>query len=230
MKLSKVSHLCLVTAAMSFTSEVNAASLVPSFESGLSGWTIGGDVSTGQHSGRHVAVVTTAHSSLESGADAINFSGSDPLAGGGELEDFVGITVGGLDRDILDQAMEGSALKLGMTVAAGDILTFEWNLLTHDTMGLDYAFFMVNGVVVNTFSSALATNVAAGVFGNETGFVSISYQFTSTGPVEIAFGVVDMTDYVGTSALMVGNVAIPEPSAALLGALGTIPLLRRRRG
>ncbi|RYD20029.1 MAG: PEP-CTERM sorting domain-containing protein [Verrucomicrobiaceae bacterium] len=229
MKLSKVSSLCLAAAAAGFLAEVNAASLVPSFENGLAGWTVGGDVGTGLHSGRNVAIITTAHSSLESGPDAINLSGADPLAAGGDLEDFVGITVGGLDRDILDQATEGSALKLGMTVAAGDVLTFEWNLLTHDTMGLDYAFFMVNGVVVETFSSALAVNAANGVFGNETGFASISYQFTSSGPVEIAFGVVDMTDYVGTSTLMLGNVAIPEPSAALLGALGIIPLLRRRR-
>ncbi len=229
MKSSKTLKICLALAAMGFAMEVNAASLVPSFETGLAGWTTGGDVSTGLHSGRHVALVTTAHSSLEDGVDAINLSGSNPLLGGGELEDFVGMTVGGLDRDVLDQAMEGSALKLGMTVAAGDVLTFEWNLLTHDSMGFDYAFFMVNGVVVNTFSSALAVNAASSVFGNETGFASMSYEFTSAGPVEIAFGVVDMTDYIGTSTLMVGNVAIPEPSAALLGALGIIPLLRRRR-
>ncbi|RYD30144.1 MAG: PEP-CTERM sorting domain-containing protein [Verrucomicrobiaceae bacterium] len=229
MKSFTVSFFRVATAAIGLASGAHAASLVPSFENGLTGWTTGGDVSTGLHSGRHVAVVTTAHSSLEDGVDAINLSGSDPLVGGGELEDFVGITVGGLDRDILDQAMEGSALKLGMTVAAGDVLTFEWNLLSHDSLGLDYAFFMVNGVVVNTFSSALAVNVASGAFGNETGFTSMSYQFTSSGPVEIAFGVVDMTDYVGTSTLMLGNVAIPEPSAALLGALGIIPLLRRRR-
>ncbi|RYD40717.1 MAG: PEP-CTERM sorting domain-containing protein [Verrucomicrobiaceae bacterium] len=214
---------------MSFAMEANAASLIPPFQDGLAGWTIGGDVTTGLHSGRHVAVVTTAHSSLEEGADAINGSGFDPLVAGGELEDFVGITVGGLDRDILEQATEGSALKLTMTVAAGDVLTFDWNLLTHDSMGMDYAFFVVNGVVVNTFSSALATNAAAGAFGNETGFASVSYEFTSSGPVEIAFGVVDMVDYIGTSTLMVGNVSIPEPSAALLGALGLIPLLRRRR-
>ena len=229
MKLSKIAHLCLVTAAMSFTMEANAASLIPSFQDGLAGWTAGGDVSTGQHSGRHVAVLTTAHSTLEFDADAINQSGIDPLVAGGDLEDFVGIAPGGLDGDVLDQAMEGSALKLGMTVAAGDVLLFEWNLLTHDTMGVDYAFFMVNGVVVDTFSSALAVNAASGAFGNQTGFASMSYQFTTSGPVEIAFGVVDMTDYVGTSTLMVGNVAIPEPSVALLGALGIIPLFRRRR-
>jgi hypothetical protein len=229
MKLSKVSHLCLITAVLGVSMEADAASLVPSFQNGLTGWTTGGDVSTGLHSGRNVAVVTTAHSTFESGVDSINLSGSDPLAAGGELEDFVGITVGGLDRDLLDQATEGSALKLTLTVNAGDILTFDWNVLTHDSMGLDYAFFTVNGVVVNTLSSALATNAAAGAFGNETGFATMNYEFTSSGLVEIAFGVADMTDYIGTSTLMVGNVAIPEPSAALLGALGIIPLFRRRR-
>ncbi|GAA5121841.1 hypothetical protein GCM10023212_17700 [Luteolibacter yonseiensis] len=207
----------------------NAASVIPSFQNGLAGWTAGGDVTTGLHSGRHVAVLTTAHSTLESGADAINQSGFDPLVAGGDLEDFAGIAPGGLDRDVLEQATEGSVVKLGMTVAAGDVLKFDWNLRTHDSMGADYAFFMVNGVVVNTFSSALSVNVANGVFGNEAGFSTVSYEFTSAGPVEIVFGVVDMTDYVGTSTLMVGNVVVPEPSAALLGVLGIIPLFRRRR-
>lgn len=214
---------------MSFSMEAHAASLIPSFQSGLAGWTAGGDVSTGLHSGRHVAVITTAHTTFESGADAINQSGFDPLLAGGDLEDFVGILPGGLDRDVLEQATEGSAVKLSMTVAAGDVLTFDWNVRTHDSMGADYAFFMVNGVVINTFSSALAVNAANGAFGNESGFATVSYEFTSAGPVEIAFGMVDMADYIGTSTLMVGNVAVPEPSAALLGLLGVIPLLRRRR-
>lgn len=229
MKLSKVSHLCLMTAAVAFSTEANAASLIPSFQNGLTGWTAGGDVGTTNWQGRDVAVVTTAHSTLESGVDAINFSGTDPLAAGGDLEDFVGVTVGGLDRDVLDQATEGSALKFTMTVAVGDVLTFDWNVLTHDSMGLDYAFFTVNGVLINTLSSGLATNPTASAFGNESGFASMSYQFTTAGEVEIAFGVVDMTDYVGTSTLMLGNVAVPEPSAALLGLVGVIPLLRRRR-
>lgn len=229
MKLKTPLKAAILAAAMISAYQANAALLVPPFESGLAGWKLGGDVGTLAIGQNHFAVLTTAHSTLEAGVDLVNVSGSDPLLAGGDLEDFLGMTYGGLDQDVLNQATEGSAMSYTMTVAVGDILTFDWNLLTHDTMGLDYAFFTVNGVLVDILSSGGATNPSGGAFGNETGFSSMSYEFTTAGEVEVAFGVVDMTDYIGSSTLLIGNVAIPEPSAALLGALGLIPLLRRRR-
>ena len=207
-----------------------ATPIVDSFDGGLDLWNVGGDADILVIAGNSVAALTTAHPSLEFGVDAVNLSGNAPLEGGGDLEAFVGADYGSLDLGLFEQATEGSAIVISTTISLGDVLSFDWNLLTHDVYGLDYAYLIINGEIVETLSSASSIHPSDAGFGNESGFSTVSYTFTSEGPVTIAIGVVDIADYAGTSTLLLDNFTIvPEPSAYLLGVLGLAPLARRRR-
>ncbi|MBB5350209.1 hypothetical protein HNR46_000433 [Haloferula luteola] len=197
------------------------------FSGSLSAWSAGGDVSI--QSG--AALLTTAHTSFESGVDAVNASGTDPLEAAGDLETFVDLTVGGLDLDVVDQATEGSALRVTIDVHPGDTLRFDWQLLTSDMVGLDSAFLVINGSLIRLASAADAVGVSSGDYAYETLTSSYSHVFTDSGAVTVAFGITDISDYSGTSALRIDNVlvqAVPEPTAGLLALLGGLAFAARR--
>jgi hypothetical protein len=128
------------------------------------------------------------------------------------LDNFLGVTPGGLDLDpIIQQALEGSAVRL--SVSSGDSLTFDW-LPTLD--GDDYAFTVFNGAV-NILG-------AAGTF-NQT--------FTSGGLFGI--GIVDIGDTTGDSSITLSNAtftsatAVPTP-ALLPGLIGLgLSAMRKRK-
>lgn len=208
------------------------------FESGLGNWETAGDVSIVSSGGNSYAMLTTAYASMQDDAPlasgALNLSGVSPLSAGGDLEDFVGASVGDLDPDMIDQTMEGSAISTTLNVAAGDILRFDWNLLTRDVSGLDYGFISINGSIVVLGLSGNASNPSSGNYLMETGFSSGEYVFNDAGEMKISFGVVDVGDYSATTSLMLDNVslqtAIPEPSSAcLLGVFGVAMAFSRKR-
>jgi hypothetical protein len=178
--------------------------------------------------------------------DEFNFSGL-PAADIFALEAGLGLPPGGLDPDPDNfiAASEGSALQQTLLdIRAGDKLSFEWNFLTNETSPLiyaslpDYAFFLVNGTVIR-LAGIGDTNQPASVYDSETGFGSYDYTFTSNGQYTIAFGVVDVDDFINSSALSIRNLTLtrtaetkttPEPSAMLgllvWGAMG-LGFLRR---
>lgn len=75
----------------------------------------------------------------------------------------------------------------------------------------------VDGTQVGSFDQTVGTS-----------YVAQSYSFTATGPsATVAF---NYGSTVNGNGYMLDNVAvIPEPSAALLGGIGMLALLRRRR-
>jgi hypothetical protein len=75
----------------------------------------------------------------------------------------------------------------------------------------------VDGSTVGTFDGSVGTS-----------YVTQSYSFTAAGPsATVAF---EYGTTVNNNGYMLDNVTvIPEPSAALLGGLGLLALLRRRR-
>lgn len=83
--------------------------------------------------------------------------------------------------------------------------------------GIDWILPAVNGGELFTTSSTPANYAAADVFAR---------VIATVGPPSSATN--DNFTTSGSPAFMVGG-AIPEPSAALLGALGALGLLRRRR-
>ena len=210
---------------------------------GLDGWTTGGDAAS--VGGDHL-VLTTSSASQQDDADAglptgaRNVSGNDPLyAGGGvgSLEEFVGVAPGAFDPDPADIvfAYEGSAASQTFTAAAGSRLSFQFDLATldqRDPSQADYAFVVIDGQVIRVADAFAATTPTAGWLAH-TGWTDYATTFASGGTHTISFGVVDVGDFIDTTALSVTDVdvsAVPESStlAMMAAALAMLAFKRRR--
>lgn len=155
-----------------------------------------------------------------------------------ELATFLSITPADIAA-VAPNAFNGSALSQVITVNALDTLTFDWNFLTAEGAGnpQDTAFFSLGPTgAPPTFFLANPANAAGGpvgIFARQTGYAGYSYQFADAGNYVLGFGVVNVTDAFGPSALLIDNIkvtAVPEPTAlAGLGLLGLSLTFRRRR-
>lgn len=218
------------------------AAAVP-FDGSLSGWSTIGDAAAVSTVNGHRAAITTASKAFEDDAGlpagALNLSGQEPAAAGFDLENFVGLAPGALDLDIATMATEGSALSRSFSVTAGDRLSFDWQMATLDSNpGLDFAFIVIDGVKLDLSSAFEATGAGDAPYSFQTAVSSFNYTFQRSGQITVAFGVVDVLDYVASSALYVDNLsvsAVPEPSTyammfAGLAAMAGITRRRQRRG
>ncbi len=124
-------------------------------------------------------------------------------------------------------AYEGSALMQNFAFTGGTRVSFNWTLGTQnfDPNFADLAFALVDGTLLLRLANTASADVA-GLF---------NYTF-GAGNHTLAFGVVDIGDYVGVSTLTVSGLdvsptAIPEPGALslILLGLGSLALMRRRR-
>lgn len=203
------------------------------FDTDLAGWSTAGDVAWRAGT----AVLTTAFDASDDGGTNFNRSGTAPALAGGDLEAFAGLGATALDGPV--QAYEGSAIRRSFTVSAGDVLSFDWRLLTNDGAMPDRAFVALDGVFAAAGLADATAAQAAGAalgYGAGTGWASFSHTFASSGTHTLALGVVDAGDYVGSSALQLDNVMLsPVPEAdGLALALAGAGLLaaggRRRRG
>ena len=130
-----------------------------------------------------------------------------------DLEVFLGLQSGELDRLDNGFTIEGSAIKRIVNVAAGDTLSFDWNFLTDentpDSIFNDFAFFSITPgaalEITDTRSDFIFSNTS---FQEETEYSGFSYTFESSGTFTLAVGVVDVVDDGMDSALLVDNFAI----------------------
>lgn len=246
--IMKMQHL-LGALALSTAFAAQAAPLSNGgFESGLAGWTVGGDGSVAgtvfgvaPASGSAQLLLGTASAGFQDDAPApagaFNRSGVDPLSAGFALENFLDLAPGALDPDALNavQAYEGSAARQSFEAAAGSVLTLRYNFLTNEvgTAAMpDYAFVLIDGRLVQLASAASAATAWNGS-GMQTGYADFSVALATSGVHTVAFGVVDVGDYDRSSLLAVDAVsvsAVPEPSSWLLMAagIGAFALTRRR--
>jgi hypothetical protein len=237
-------HASLLAAALG-ASAISPALAVTngSFENGLSGWETLGDVAPFQAfaiDGLAQALLTTASVDFQDDAPAaageFNWSGI-PAAEVGMpdgIEDFVGLAIGALDPDPDNfvAAYEGSAMRQSFSVNVGDTLYFDWVLASVDFANPDYAFAVIDGQFTRLGDTGDLVN-----FDNGIGFTApatFSHTFALGGEITLAFGVVDVLDFNGSSALLVDNVRIapvPEPEtwAMLLAGLGLLGLVARRK-
>jgi len=227
MKIETIAIIAAAFAALPAQAQV----LNGDFSSGLTSWTPLGDVSV--QSG--AAFLTTASVTFEDDAPALagafNFSGTAAADSTNILDTFSNLSVGALDPDAgsLIYAYEGSALKQSFTVAAGDVISFQWQFLTNDPLA-DYAYVVINGTKTDLGQASLA-GTPSSPFAFESGVNTFFSQvFPSAQTVDFVVGVVDVNDFNGTTALQFDNVQIvPEPSTAMLALVGLLGLAGRRR-
>jgi hypothetical protein len=204
------------------------------FSAGLAGWTTSGDATTLDVAAFITnAALTASDDDLASGA--YNFAGLEPL-GAASLETVLGLAPDTLSPAPGDArfAFEGSAFVQSITVQAGDILRFDWTFLTNEVGGADYAFLVIGGVLTDLSSALTLAPTTTYDYSFSTGARSFeSSPFTSSGSILLGLGVVDVDNFVGSSALTVDNISlapIPEPaSAATLAGLATLGLVATRR-
>lgn len=191
----------------------------------LSGWTVLGDVIT--RSGE--ITLTNAYTDGDPAGDQpFNLSGVG-AALIGEVEGAAGVTPHGLDPSPAESGTEGSLAGQSFAVVAGQTLSFTWSFASRDTLFEDRAFVVIDGVVVT-----LATRSAPGAATAQNRVFSHMFERPET--ARLAFGVIDTGDVAGVSALTIGNLqlsaaAVPEPAAPamLLGGLGVLGFVARRR-
>ena len=201
-------------------------------------------------------LATTAAAAFEDdlpfAAGGTNMTGSDPYAAGLLLETSFGLVPGALDPNpgALDpnppvvSAYEGSGVTRLLSVSAGDRLNFNWQFLTLDYTGADYAFAAIDGAVIRLGGAEVATplqplvpnggSVPETLFWTPPGWQSGEVVFTRSGTVQIGFGVVDVGDFTVSSAVAIQDVVltpVPEPAEwiILLAGLGAAGAASRRR-
>jgi hypothetical protein len=241
MKTTKLIATALASMAL-YCAPSHAAIVNGGFESGLSGWSTLGDVSTqaGAPQGNARLLLTTADTVADefdnNGAPIgpFNRSGNSPLLVGspGGLETQSGFAIGAFDP-VGGFAYEGSLASQSFTAAAGQTLSFLWNFGTRDTAA-DFAFVAIDGLVLRLGGVPEAVLPGSGDNLLETGYQTYSFQFASSGLHTLAFGVVDVFDVAVMSSLSIDQVqlsnTVPEPKALLLMlmALGLMVVGGRR--
>jgi hypothetical protein len=126
---------------------------------------------------------------------------------------------------MFESATEGALASQSFSANAGQTLSFMWNFGTRDSFA-DYAFLVLDGVLLRLAGSADATLTGTGDALLETGFGRYSLTLGSSGNHSLAFGVVDVGDTAVLSSLAIADVQlspsndVPEPASLALLALG----------
>ncbi len=184
-----------------------------SFEAGLTAWESFGSASVD-------AVVSDATAPQKKFQAAIS-TGEGALSAE-LLEQAVDLSSGSLDELGNGISIEGSALRTTVKVAAGNVLTFDWNFLSDEPIDgefNDYSFFGVDGVVVEladlsaNLSELVQSQTADPAFEVATGYRTLSHTFETDGAVALTLGVVDVNDAQVDSTLVIDNLLLTSPTA-----------------
>ena len=152
--------------------------------------------------------------------------------------DIMGLAIGGAPT-------RGSCMYQDVTVAPGDVLSFDWNFCTDELDQTatfnDYAFLSISDTASLTTTSTaffLASRNASTYntvspppgFDGQTGWtLGDTYTFTSAGTFRVGFVTFNVGDSGVNSALLLDGVSVtPEPGVIGIALLATPCLLRRR--
>ena len=150
------------------------------------------------------------------------FSDAGGSVSDSDLEEFLDLASGSLDGLVGGNATEGSVIKQEFTVEAGDIVSFNWNFLTNeatpDSTYNDTAFLSVSGFTFELADTGATFVDASGVdrFNEQTGTQTLTFSIAAAGTYTIGFGVVDVTDDIVDSGLVIDNIAIQPSSNATI--------------
>jgi len=194
---------CVLTAGLCFSGTTTGATVNGSFESGGTGWLLGG----------YGAITTAAY-----GSAPTDGSYQALITTGGTFPDFyaeffAGVPFGTLDSISGGDATSGTFLFQTLTVAPGDQLTFDYKFLSNDYLPWnDFGFFSTEGTAVLLDNVANCNNASATPFVCEGAAGSYTHTFTTGGVVTIGFGVMDQIDTFFDSGMLIDNVQHIEDS------------------
>lgn len=160
------------------------------------------------------------------------------------LESFLSLSPGTLEllrlfNGTTGPVQNGSALLQTVTVAEGDVLTFQWNYATNEfvpAFPYDFSFVVIGGT-----AATLATANSIGAVGGTTssGYRTYTHTFDAAGTYLLGLGVVNTSDNAGQSRLYVDGFSInaatvPEPTsitvfATAFAVIGVAGWRRHRR-
>jgi hypothetical protein len=196
---------------------------------GLSSYGIRGDGRLAPDVGR-MLYITNARP--DDDATPLNVAPVAPVTVGtaNGLEAALGLSIGSLDGwpGEGDYATEGSVGLYQITSYADVRFAFDWSFASVDTLNPDFAFYVLDGVVT-PLADALSGTFLPGdaPFGRDTGWATVTSGTLAAGVHTLAFGVVDVNDFVASSALDVRNFAflpVPEADSRWLLACGLLAL------
>ncbi|BAY84917.1 peptidase domain-containing protein [Calothrix parasitica NIES-267] len=151
------------------------------------------------------------------------FSDSGGSVEESDLSEFLGLTSGSLDTLLDGNATEGSGIKQTFTAQAGDIIEFDYTLLTNEATPTqtfnDSAFFSLGKSSDDSSGSKFALEIAdtsdptfsdKSVEGylEATDTKTIKVAISEAGTYELGFGIVDLSDSIVDSGILVDDVKL----------------------
>jgi filamentous hemagglutinin family protein len=137
-----------------------------------------------------------------------------------QVETFLEVANGTLNSLGNGSVTQGSAMQSTFTAQAGDVVSFQWNFLTDEldqsVVYNDFGLITLTSASTSTLvvrnQSSFVPTTAVG-FDGQTGFKTFSTSVPNSGTYKLGLGVVDVSDMVVASALLVDNVSITTTTA-----------------
>lgn len=144
-----------------------------------------------------------------------------------DLSNFLDLTSGSLDILVDGNATEGSGIKQAFTAKAGDILEFDYSLLTNEATPSesfnDSAFFSVGNFALKLGDTSDPTFSDKSVEGysQATDSKTIKVAISEAGTYNLGFGIVDLTDSIVDSGILIDDVKLISTGAGSFSSQGT---------
>lgn len=187
-----------------------------SFEGDFNNWRTIGDTSIetkeigiAPTDGESQALITTG------------FSDSGGSVEESDLSEFLDLPSSSLDAILGGDATEGSGIKQTFTAQAGDILEFDYTLLTNEGTPSptfnDSAFLSLGNITLELGDTSDPTFSDKSVegFSEATDTKTLTIGISQAGTYDLGFGVVDLTDTIFDSGLLIDDVKLTSAGIGL---------------